>query len=72
VKPEPEQIIRARVRMALWLLVFYLITMVEGYLTFPFVGFTSSMQNVIWGAAVASPFWISIIVFLIIVRRKES
>ncbi len=69
MNPEPQEVVRARVRMAFWLLLFYLITLVEGYLTFPFIGHNSSAQNVLYGIAVGAPFWITILVFLVANRR---
>jgi len=69
MNPEPQAVVRARVRMAFWLLLFYLITLVEGYLSRPFIGHNSSAQNVLYGIAVGAPFWITIIVFLVANRR---
>jgi hypothetical protein len=58
--------------MALWLLLFYLITLVEGYLTMPFIGHTYSYENVIYGILAGAWFWIIIVVFLVITGRELS
>ncbi|MEW6441433.1 MAG: hypothetical protein AB1640_10910 [bacterium] len=67
---QPETVRRAKVRMAVWLLLFYLITLTWAYLTFPFLGFTSPVENVVHGVLVASPFWGAIAAALIVLRRK--
>ncbi len=67
-----NEVNRARFRMALWLLIFFVITLVEGSLTFPFVGHVSSLENLTYGIAVAAPFWISIILFLAIARKDKK
>ena len=67
---EHREVARAKFRMALWLLLFYLITLVWAYLTFPFLGFTSSTQNVGHGLLVASPFWIAVLAALVKIRRQ--
>ena len=64
------EVTRAKFRMAFWLLLFYLITLLWAYLTFPFLGFTSSTQNVLHGIVVASPFWIAVIAALLTLRRR--
>jgi hypothetical protein len=61
---------KARFRMALWLLVFYLITLIWAYLTYPFLGFKSTTENVFYGIWVASPFWITIIATLVSLHRR--
>ncbi len=65
-----REISQAKFRMAFFLLLFYLITLVGGYITFPFLGFTSSIQNVIYGIIVGSPFWIIVIISLVNIRRE--
>ena len=72
MNPDPRQVTRASFRMALWLLLFYLITLVEGYITFPFIGHATHAQNLIYGIIVGAPFWISILVFLALTRRELS
>jgi hypothetical protein len=67
---ERREVARAKFRMAFWLLLFYLITLVWAYLTFPFLGFTSSTQNVAHGVLVASPFWIAVLAALLKSRRQ--
>ncbi len=62
---------RAKFRMVLWLLLFYLVTLVWAYLTFPFLGYRTSSQNVLHGILVASPFWTAGIATLIRTRRQR-
>ena len=64
------EVMRAKFRMAFWLLLFFLITLLWAYLTFPFLGFSSSTQNVFHGIMVASPFWITVIAVLLTLHRK--
>ena len=64
------EVTKAKFRMALWLLLFYLITLVWASLTFPFLGYTSSVHNVIHGIIVASPFWITISAALLTFRHR--
>ena len=64
------EVTRAKFRMALWLLLFFLITLLWAYVTFPFLGFHSSTQNVLHGIMVASPFWITVIAALLTLRRR--
>lgn len=61
---------RAKFRMALWLLAFFGITLFWASLTFPFLGFTSSTQNVVHGVLVASPFWMAVLAALMKLRRQ--
>lgn len=64
------EVTKAKFRMTLWLLIFFLITLLWASLTFPFLGYTSSTQNVLHGLVVASPFWITVITALLTLRRK--
>ena len=64
------EVTRAKFRMAFWLLLFYIITLLWASLTFPFLGYTSSAQNVLHGIIAASPFWITVITALLTLRRK--
>lgn len=61
---------KARFRMALWLLVFYLITLAWACFTYPFLGFKSTTENVFYGIWVASPFWVTILATLVSLGRK--
>ena len=72
MKPDSRGVTKASFRMAFWLLLFYVITLVEGYLTFPFVGHTSQAQNLIHGIVVGTPFWMAILIFLVLTRREQS
>ncbi len=67
-----REIAQAKFRMAFFLLLFYLITLVGGYITFPFLGFTSSTQNVVYGIIVGAPFWIIVIISLLNIRKELS
>ncbi|MEW6443929.1 MAG: hypothetical protein AB1640_23535 [bacterium] len=60
---------RARRRMAFWPLLMYLIGLVWAYLSVPFEGHTSAPENVVYSVLVAGPFWIAMLVFLVVVRR---
>jgi hypothetical protein len=64
------EVTRAKFRMAFWLLLFFIITLLWASLTFPFLGYTSPVQNVLHGIMVASPFWIIVIAALLTLRRK--
>jgi hypothetical protein len=64
------EVTKAKFRMACWLLLFYIITLLWASLTFPFLGYTSSAQNVLHGIIAASPFWITVITALLTLRRK--
>jgi predicted lysophospholipase L1 biosynthesis ABC-type transport system permease subunit len=70
--PSSNKVLRAKFRMALWPLIMYLIALVWAYLSLPFVGHTSSIQNVIWSITAAGPFWIILLVFLVLTRRDQS
>lgn len=72
VVPDHERIARAKRRMILWLLLFYLVTLAWAYLTFPFVGYRSSSQNVLHGILVASPFWTAALAALVKTRRRAG
>lgn len=66
----PLEVTRAKFRMASWLLLFYIVTLLWASLTFPFLGHSSSSQNVLHGITVASPFWIAVTIALWTLRRK--
>ena len=70
--PSSVNILRAKFRMAVWPLIMYLIGLVWAYLSLPFVGHTSSMQNVVWSILAAGPFWIILLLFLMRTRRDLS
>jgi hypothetical protein len=56
--------------MALWPLVMYMIGLVWAYLSVPFEGHRSAIQNVVYGVLAAGPFWITILIFLVLVWRE--
>jgi hypothetical protein len=68
--PRSREVMRAKFRMVFWLLLFFIVTLLWASLTFPFLGYASSAQNVLHGIAVASPFWITVIAALLTLRRR--
>jgi hypothetical protein len=64
-----EAALRAKLRMAYFLLLLFAIHIVEAYITFPFVDHTSTAQNVVYGFIVAAPFYTISIVFILLTRR---
>ena len=64
-----EGALRAKLRMAYFLLLLFVIHIVEAYITFPFVDHTSTAQNVVYGFIVAAPFYTINIIFIIVTRR---
>jgi hypothetical protein len=64
-----ETALRAKLRMAYFLLVLFVIHIVEAYITFPFVDHTTKAQNVVYGFIVAAPFYTINIVFIVLTRR---
>jgi hypothetical protein len=65
----PGVVLRARLRMSCLLLLLFVIHIIEAYVTFPFVGHASSVQNVVYGFVVAAPFCVINIVFILLTRR---
>jgi hypothetical protein len=64
-----EKALRAKMRMAYFLLLLFIIHIVEAAVTYPFVDHTSTGQNVVYGFIVAAPFYTISILFIIITRR---
>ena len=64
-----EVALRAKLRMSYFLLLLFVIHIVEAYITFPFVDHTTSAQNVVYGFIVAAPFYTINILFIIVTRR---
>jgi len=64
-----EVALRAKLRMSYFLLLLFVIHIVEAYITFPFVDHTSTMQNVLYGFIVAAPFYTMNILFIVLTRR---
>ena len=65
----PAIVLRAKLRMAYFLLLLFLIHIVEAAVTFPFVDHTSRVQNVVYGFIVTAPFYTICILFILLVRR---
>jgi hypothetical protein len=71
-QPDRERLevaLRAKLRMSYFLLLLFVIHIVEAYITFPFVDHTTSAQNVVYGFIVAAPFYTINIIFIIVTRR---
>lgn len=64
-----ETALRAKLRMAYFLLLLLAIHIVEAYVTFPFVDHTTRVQNVVYGFIVTAPFYTITIFFIILTRR---
>ena len=64
-----ETTLRAKLRMAYFLLLLFVIHIVEAYITFPFVDHTTTTQNVVYGFIVAAPFYTINIIFIVLTRR---
>ena len=63
-----EVALRAKLRMAYFLLLLFVVHIVEAYITFPFVDHTSAAQNVVYGFIVTAPFYTFNIIFIIVTR----
>lgn len=78
MKPEsslastPRQALRARLRLGLFLMLLFLIHVVEVYLASPFVDHTTSTQNLIYGLVVTAPFSVTVMIFLFAAWRDLS
>jgi hypothetical protein len=64
-----ESALRAKLRMAYFLLLLFVIHIVEAAVTYPFVDHTRTGQNLVYGFIVAAPFYTISILFIIITRR---
>ena len=64
-----ETALRAKLRMAYFLLLLFVIHIVEAYITFPFVDHTTTAQNVVYAFIVAAPFYMINIIFIVLTRR---
>ncbi len=64
-----ETALRAKLRMAYFLLLLFVIHIVEAYITFPFVDHTNTAQNVVYSFIVAAPFYTISIIFIVLTRR---
>lgn len=71
-QPESQTVKKAEFRMGLWLMLLYLAFLVLAFLTFPFVGHTTSIQNLIFSVMVTAPFWICLLLYIIRVRGSIS
>lgn len=64
-----ETQLRAKLRMAYFLLLLFVIHIVEAYITFPFVDHTTATQNVVYGFIVGAPFCTITTLFIVLTRR---
>ena len=64
-----ETALSAKLRMAYFLLLLFVIHIVEAYITFPFVDHTNTAQNVVYGFIVAALFYTICIIFIVLTRR---
>jgi hypothetical protein len=64
-----ENALRAKLRMSYFLLLLFVIHIVEAYITFPFVDHTNTAQNVLYGFVVAAPFYTINLIFIVLTRR---
>lgn len=71
-RQDSQAVKKAEFRMGLWLMLLYLICLALAGLTFPFVGHTTSTQNLIFSIVVTTPFWACLILYLIRVRNSIS
>ena len=69
VEHETMETLRARYNLGLLLVAFWILVLIQAYLTFPFVEHTSKIQNVTYGLFVGIPFLLTSVVFLILGRR---
>ena len=65
-----SKVSRAQFRMAFWPFLMYMIGLVWAYLSVPFDGLHSATQNLVYSVLVAGPFWIAILIFLVLVWRE--
>jgi hypothetical protein len=65
----PAGSIKAQLVIAYSMLVLFLIHIVEAYITYPFVDYTTKFQNVVYGFGIGSPYLIICIVFIILRTR---
>jgi len=66
---EPRTVLQAKLRMALFLLLIFIINIVEAHLTFPFVDHTTSTQNVVYGLVVTAPFYVALAAFMVVIWK---
>jgi hypothetical protein len=62
----------AKQRMALLMLLFLFIHLIEAYITFPFVDHATKGENLVYGLIVTAPFLIGNIIFIYLIRRDLS
>ena len=65
----PAESIRAQLVIAYSMLVLFLIHIVEAYLTYPFVDYTTKAQNVGYGFGICSPYLIILFIFIVLRTR---
>ncbi len=68
-KSEAPDVLRAKLRIGLLMLLLFVIYIIEAYLAFPFVDHTTSAQNVGYGFVVTAPFYVTVIIFILVIRK---
>ncbi len=69
---DSQSVLKAKFRLGLCLMALFLPMMIYAAITFPFVGHTSKMQNVTYGILVSMPFWISLVIYIVLAYRDLS
>lgn len=69
---EVTDVLRAKFRIGLLMLLLLVIYMIEAYITVPFVDHTTSVQNVGYGFVVTAPFYVTVVIFILVVRKDLS
>jgi type III secretory pathway component EscU len=72
VENETFETLRARLRLGVLLFAFWVMLMIEAYLTFPFVQHVSKIQNLVYGFIVGIPFLVLVITYLVLARRDMA
>ncbi len=69
---DSQSILKAKFRLGLWLMVLFLSMMIYASITYPFVGHTTTIQNITYGLLVTIPFWGCTIIYLVCAYRDLS
>lgn len=62
----------AKIRMGIWILLFNIIGIYWAGTSYPFVGFTSAKENIIFSVLASSPCWVSVIWYLFSIIKGGS
>jgi len=69
---EPRAVLLAKLRIALFLFLLFLIHILEACFTFPFKGHETTVQNVLYGLVVTAPFNAVLLVFILATWKDLS